>query len=62
MSDKWCSFCGKGTGEVEYLIPGPTVFICPECVWLCVDIMAAKAPKTSAYESSRLGWHKESDK
>lgn len=27
-----CSFCGKPSGEVEYLVAGPDVYICSECV------------------------------
>ena len=44
MSDKnnknilYCSFCGKSQHEVKKLIAGPTVFICDECVELCMDI------------------------
>ena len=34
-----CSFCGKAQAEVRKLIAGPTVFICDECVAVCVDIM-----------------------
>jgi ATP-dependent Clp protease ATP-binding subunit ClpX len=34
-----CSFCGKGAHEVRKLIAGPTVYICDECVELCVDII-----------------------
>ena len=34
-----CSFCGKGQREVRKLIAGPTVFICDECVELCMDII-----------------------
>jgi ATP-dependent Clp protease ATP-binding subunit ClpX len=34
-----CSFCGKNQREVTKLIAGPTVFICDECVELCVDII-----------------------
>ena len=34
-----CSFCGKGQQEVRKLIAGPTVFICDECVGLCVEII-----------------------
>jgi ATP-dependent Clp protease ATP-binding subunit ClpX len=34
-----CSFCGKSQYEVRKLISGPTVFICDECVMLCVDIL-----------------------
>ena len=32
-----CSFCGKGQHEVRKLIAGPTVYICDQCVELCVD-------------------------
>jgi hypothetical protein len=35
----YCSFCGKSQHEVKKLIAGPTVFICDECVDLCVDII-----------------------
>ena len=35
----YCSFCGKSQHEVRKLIAGPTVFICDECVELCVDII-----------------------
>ena len=35
----YCSFCGKGQPEVRKLIAGPTVYICDECVELCVDII-----------------------
>lgn len=35
----YCSFCGKSQHEVRKLIAGPTVFICDECVELCLDII-----------------------
>ena len=35
----FCSFCGKSQHEVKKLIAGPTVFICDECVELCMDII-----------------------
>ena len=35
----YCSFCGKSQNEVRKLIAGPTVFICDECVELCLDII-----------------------
>lgn len=46
---RYCSFCGKSEHEVRKLIAGPTVFICDECVELCVDIIrtADKSPTTS---------------
>jgi len=36
----YCSFCGKSQHEVRKLIAGPTVFICDECVDICLDIIA----------------------
>jgi ATP-dependent Clp protease ATP-binding subunit ClpX len=38
-STLYCSFCGKSQHEVKKLIAGPTVFICDECVELCMDII-----------------------
>jgi|TARA_B100001939_G_scaffold53869_1_gene43050 ATP-dependent Clp protease ATP-binding subunit ClpX len=38
-NDLYCSFCGKSQHEVKKLIAGPTVFICDECVELCMDII-----------------------
>ena len=35
----FCSFCGKNQKEVKKLIAGPTVFVCDECVKLCMDII-----------------------
>ena len=35
----FCSFCGKNQKEVKKLIAGPTVFVCDECVELCMDII-----------------------
>ncbi len=35
----YCSFCGKSQHEVRKLIAGPNVFICNECVELCMDII-----------------------
>ena len=42
----FCSFCGKSQHEVKKLIAGPTVFICDECVELCMDIIKEEV-KTS---------------
>src|SRR5210317_1149696 len=39
----YCSFCGKSQHEVKKLIAGPTVFICDECVELCMDIIKEEA-------------------
>ena len=38
-----CSFCRKSQDDVRTLITGPTVFICDECVQVCVDIIKADA-------------------
>lgn len=35
-----CSFCGKTEAEVERLIAGPGVYICNECVEVCVEFLA----------------------
>ena len=36
----YCSFCGKSQQELRKLIAGPTVYICNECVDLCMDIIS----------------------
>ncbi|TVR83069.1 MAG: ATP-dependent Clp protease ATP-binding subunit ClpX [Rhodospirillales bacterium] len=46
----YCSFCGKSQHEVRKLIAGPTVFICDECVELCMDIIREEH-KTSLIKS-----------
>ena len=47
----YCSFCGKSQHEVRKLIAGPTVFICDECVELCMDIIREET-KTSSLKST----------
>ncbi|MGB1234965.1 MAG: ATP-dependent Clp protease ATP-binding subunit ClpX [Planktomarina sp.] len=47
----YCSFCGKSQHEVRKLIAGPTVFICDECVELCMDIIREET-KTAGLKSS----------
>ncbi|MEM9371183.1 MAG: ATP-dependent Clp protease ATP-binding subunit ClpX [Pseudomonadota bacterium] len=47
----YCSFCGKSQHEVRKLIAGPTVFICDECVELCMDIIREEA-KNNLVKSS----------
>ena len=49
----YCSFCGKSQHEVRKLIAGPTVFICDECVELCMDII--KEDHKTAISKSRDG-------
>ncbi|KAJ56076.1 Clp protease ATP-binding protein [Actibacterium mucosum KCTC 23349] len=47
----YCSFCGKSQHEVRKLIAGPTVFICDECVELCMDIIREET-KSAGLKSS----------
>ncbi len=47
----YCSFCGKSQHEVRKLIAGPTVFICDECVELCMDIIREET-KSSGLKST----------
>ena len=49
----YCSFCGKSQHEVRKLIAGPTVFICDECVELCMDII--REEHRTALVKSRAG-------
>jgi ATP-dependent Clp protease ATP-binding subunit ClpX len=42
----YCSFCGKSQHEVRKLIAGPTVFICDDCVELCMDIIKEESKDT----------------
>jgi hypothetical protein len=39
-----CSFCGKSERDVSKLIAGPSVFICDECVTICVGILQNGGP------------------
>jgi ClpX C4-type zinc finger/Sigma-70 factor, region 1.1 len=43
--DPSCSFCGKAQPEVLQLIAGPRVFICDECVQLCVQSISIEHPE-----------------
>ena len=54
----FCSFCGKSQHEVRKLIAGPTVFICDECVELCMDIIKEEnkviaSPKSDTVETPK---------
>ena len=49
----YCSFCGKNQHEVKKLIAGPTVFICDECVELCMDII--KEEKKDSFVKNQEG-------
>jgi ATP-dependent Clp protease ATP-binding subunit ClpX len=49
----YCSFCGKSQPEVRKLVAGPTVFVCDECVELCVEII--REDNKSSQAKSRDG-------
>ncbi len=53
----YCSFCGKSQHEVRKLIAGPTVFICDECVELCMDIINEEATYDSLDPGDRYPVH-----
>ena len=55
----FCSFCGKSQHEVRKLIAGPTVFICDECVELCMDIIREENKVTSSPKSANVETPKE---
>ncbi len=50
----YCSFCGKSQHEVRKLIAGPTVFICDECVELCMDIIREEHKSSLAKSSDGI--------
>ena len=54
----YCSFCGKSQHEVRKLIAGPTVFICDECVELCMDIIREE----SKASGQNAGWRAHADR
>ena len=47
-----CSFCGKASQEVERLIAGPGVYICDECIEVCMDILEGDYDKVPAQEEN----------
>ena len=51
----YCSFCGKSQHEVRKLIAGPTVFICDECVGLCMDIIREEQRGSKSETTERSG-------
>ena len=55
----YCSFCGKSQHEVRKLIAGPTVFICDECVELCMDIIKEDHKATASKSSDGVPTPKE---
>ena len=42
MSEITCSFCGKTRSQVKALVSGPAMYICDECIFLCLDILEEK--------------------
>ncbi len=54
----YCSFCGKSQHEVRKLIAGgPTVFICDECVELCMDIIREETKTSGGLKAADGGAH-----
>lgn len=51
-----CSFCGKSSKEVAFLIAGPAVYICDECIGLCVDILQEEAARKADKRREFEGW------
>ena len=49
-----CSFCGKNQNEVNKLIAGPSVFICDECVELCMEIIRDELEEKSLKSRENL--------
>ncbi len=53
QGDLRCSFCGKPQREVKKIIAGPTVYICNECVDICVEILRDDDDQSPAYETTQ---------
>lgn len=51
----YCSFCGKSQHNVKKLISGPNVFICDECIALCVDIIHEEIEASEKEKRSAKG-------
>jgi hypothetical protein len=51
-----CSFCRKSQRDVRQIIAGPQVYICNECVDICLEIMAETTERESAAESEGSAW------
>src|SRR2546425_12422080 len=49
-----CSFCNKNQRDVRKLIAGPTVYICDECVDICLDISAEEREPEERSSESRI--------
>ncbi len=50
-----CTFCGKSQKEVKFLVAGPAVYICDECIGLCVEIIKDHAPDRPEFEGHPTG-------
>jgi hypothetical protein len=55
----YCSFCGKSQHQVRKLIAGPTVFICDECVELCMDIIGEENKSSLTKSGDKIPTPKE---
>jgi hypothetical protein len=53
----YCSFCGKSQHEVRKLLAGPTVFICNECVYACMDTIRDTKVAVDEQKSSAASFH-----
>lgn len=49
----YCSFCGKNQHETQKLIAGPSVFICDECIFLCLSILIKEMDKKIVVQEIR---------
>ena len=52
---RYCSFCGKAEREIFYLVEGPAVFICDECVVLVGDVVQHQRARVARGESVQRG-------
>lgn len=52
----YCSFCGKSQHEIKKLIAGPAVFVCNECVALCVKIIGETPDPDPAAPPVKIEW------
>ena len=54
-----CSFCGKAQEQVKKLIAGPGVYICDECVELCMEIVEEESHHENEVELKEIPKPKE---
>ena len=52
-----CSFCGKSQSQIDKLIAGPGVYICNECVDLCIDILEEERGSEGSVEPLRPSFY-----